>query len=177
MIAGPQYNKRFNEKLDALDRALAALRERASMLRDGVIVTTKDTVVETQTVVLRIEKTGQDVGLRTQNVLHEVHSLQEQAKGLKVAAEHNDAQVSRVAEEINSFTETQNTIHVKIDDVHSSQQASHVKIDDMHGVQEAIYDKVEVLGDVQQAITKAARAMEIAVNTAKCKCMVTNAQF
>lgn len=173
MAAGPQYNKHFNQKLDALDRALDALRDRASILRDSAIVTTKGTVLETQTVVMRLAKTGEDVDVKTQSVLHGVHSLQEQTKDLKVVAEHTGAQVSYVSEGISTFTKTQNALNGKIDDVHNSQQASHVKIDGIHGVQEAIYDKVEVLSDVQQALAKAAKALEIAGNTAKCKSNVS----
>jgi hypothetical protein len=84
---------------------------------------------------------------------------------LRFVAEHTDVQLSSATEGIKTFTET----NIKLDDVHTAQRTTHVKIDDLHGVQQATHRRVETLSDVQLAKEQAAKAMEIALETAECK--------
>lgn len=124
-------------------------------MRDDAIVTTQKTAENVETVVNKVAVTGAVVDSRTRTTLRQVQSLQKETKDLKFVAEHTDVQLSSVTEGIKTFTKTQDTINVKIDD--------------LHGVQHATHSKVETLSDVQQAKEQAAKAMVIALETAECK--------
>ncbi|KAJ9616703.1 hypothetical protein H2200_000422 [Cladophialophora chaetospira] len=166
LARGKQYNNRFNEKVKDLDDAIIALQTRVSVLRDEAIVTTKRTTDNVETMVNKVAVTGTYVASRADKTLHKVRSLQREAKDLKFAAEHNDAQLSFVAEGIETFKKSQDKFDNKIDIVHAAQQTAHVKLRDLHGGQEAINSRVETMSDVQQAKEQAARAVAIALETA-----------
>ena len=121
------------------------------------------------TVVNKMAITGEVVNSRTRATLRHVQSLQKETKDLRFVAEHNDVQLSSVTTGIKTFTENQDILNVKISDVHTAQQTTIVKIDDLHGVQQETHNKVETLTDVQLAKEQAAKAMEIALETAECK--------
>ena len=154
-MQGSRYSKSFTAKEQALDHALMALERRAASLRDNAIVTTQKTTGRVESVVNQVAVTGSRVDSRTKTTLRQVQNLQREAKDLRFVAEHTDTQLSSVATGIQTFTQTQETINVKIDD--------------LHGVQRATHSQVETLSDVQQAKTQAAKAMEIALKTAECK--------
>lgn len=154
-MQGSRYSKCFTAKQQALDHALMALERRAASLRDNAIVTTQKTAGRVESVVNQVAVTGSRVDSRTKTTLRQVQNLQREAKDLRFVAEHTDTQLSSVATGIQTFTQTQETINVKIDD--------------LHGVQLATHSQVETLSDVQQAKTQAAKAMEIALETAECK--------
>jgi hypothetical protein len=168
LARGQQYNKHFKEKVQMLDEALVALQARASVLRDDAIVTTQKTAEIVGTVVNQMAITGEVVDSRTRATLRHVQALQKETKDLRFVAEHTDVQLSSVTTGIKTFTENQDIMNVKISDVHTAQRRTHVKIDDLHGVQKATHHKVETLTDVQQAKEQAAKAMEIALETAEC---------
>lgn len=170
LVRGHHHNKSFQEALQKLDEALAALRDRASALRDGAIVTSRKTSENVETIVNKVAVTGAVVNSRTRTTLHQVQSLQKDTRDMKFIAEHTDVQLSAVTEGIKTFTKTQDSINVKIDDVQVAQRTAHVKIDDLHGAQRLIHSQVETMSDVQQAKDQAAKAMEIAMETAECKC-------
>lgn len=169
LARGQQYNNNFKEKLQALDEALLALQNRASVLRDDTIVTNKKTTDNVEAIVQKVAVTGAAVDSRTKTTLHQIESLQQETKDLRFVAEHTDVQLSFATEGINTLTETQKTMNVKMNDVHAAQRTTHVKINDLHGVQQAVHRRVEVLSDVQLAKEQAAKAMEIALDTAECK--------
>jgi cysteinyl-tRNA synthetase len=155
LMQGSRYSKCFTAKEQAIEHALMALERRAASLRDNAIVTTQKTAGRVESVVNQVAVTGSRVDLRTKTTLRQVQNLQREAKDLRFVAEHTDTQLSSVATGIQTFTQTQDTINVKIDD--------------LHGVQRATHSQVETLSDVQQAKTQAAKAMEIALETAECK--------
>ena len=169
MARGQQYNKHFKEKVQALDEALAALQVRASVLRDDAIVTTQKTSENVETIVNQVAVTGEVVESRTRTTLRHVQGLQNETKDLRFIAEHTDVQLSSVTEDVKTFTKTQDTLNVKMDDVHAAQRTTHVKIDDLHGVQQAVHSRVETLSDVQKAMQHAARALELASAGAECE--------
>jgi len=169
LARGQQYNKSFKAKLQALNEALLALQERASVLRDDAIVSNQKTTGNVETIVQKVAITGEAVDSRTKVTLHQIESLQQETKDLRFVAEHADVQLTFATEGIKTFTETQKTMNVKIDDVHDAQRTTHVKINDLHGVQQEVHRRVETLSDVQLAKEQSAKAMEIALETAECQ--------
>ncbi len=155
--------------MQALDKALVSLQARASVLRDGAIVSAQKIAEHVKPVINQVAVTGAIVDLTTKATLHQVEHLQRDTTDLKFHAEQSGVQLSSFAEGMKTFTTTQNTTTVKIDDVHAAQRTTHAKIDDIHGIQQAVHEKVETLSDVQQAKKDAAKAMEIALETAQCK--------
>ncbi|KAI1630225.1 hypothetical protein EDD37DRAFT_645943 [Exophiala viscosa] len=116
LARGQLYNKHFKEKVQALDEALVALQERASVLRDNAIVTGQKTAENVQTIVNKVA----------------------------VVTTHTDVQLTSVTEDIKTFNvkmedvhAAQRTTHVKIDDLHGVQQAVHSKVKTLSDVQQA----------------------------------------
>jgi predicted AlkP superfamily phosphohydrolase/phosphomutase len=139
---GPKYNKRFEARVDALDEALAALQERASVLHHATVVKTSETVKSVEEMVIDAASIGVEVDARTTTTLHHVEGLQSETRDIRFATERIDAQIPAIADGV---------------------KASNVKLG-------AVHDKVETLTDIQLAAKHAARALEISLDTAECEC-------
>ena len=168
-MSGERYNSDFKEKVNALDKALETLQARASVLRDDALITIRTTTGNVETVVNRMAITGAIVETRSRTVLDHVQNLQDDTKDMRFLTEHIDAQLPVVADGIKNFTVKQDTMNVKMDDVHAGQQTTHVKIDNLHTAQQETQSKVETLNYAQQAFEQAVQAMKLATDTAECK--------
>ncbi|KAL9616245.1 MAG: hypothetical protein Q9160_008871 [Pyrenula sp. 1 TL-2023] len=109
LLLGSLYNRSFKEKLQTLDEALNTLEERVSILRDGAIVSAKRIIGGVETVVRRIQKTGEVVDTTTKSTLQHVQDT--------------DAKVASITEGIESIAKSQDETHVKIDHLSDLQQA------------------------------------------------------
>jgi chromosome segregation ATPase len=154
-VHGPLANKTFSQKLRVLEEAVQSLQARASVLRDGVIVSTHKTGQRTEKVVNKVAATGAVVETRTRATLHHLRTLQSDTQDLKFSAEYTDAQLSSVNAGIKSFSLAQEVANIKLDNVEASQSQAH--------------HKIETLSDLQQVREQASRAIELALETAECE--------
>ncbi|KAK5055419.1 hypothetical protein LTR84_013169 [Exophiala bonariae] len=161
LARGQRYNKRFKDKMQALNEALVSLQARASVLRDDAIVATQKTSKIVETVVDQIAMTGADL---TRDTKMNVELLQEQTRSMRYLAENTEVQLTSVAlkqDEMDVRAHVaHSTTHVKIDGVRAAINETDVKIDDIHGFQKATHRRVETLTDVQEAKDQAAKAKD-----------------
>ena len=99
-MLGPLYNKSFDQKIRALDEALSALNERVSSLRDRSMVRTGERVETVETVVHKMNRTGEVT-------LERVHSLQSEVRVLGDSADRTNLQISSMNEDMKTFSDVQ----------------------------------------------------------------------
>lgn len=141
--------------LKVLDKTLADLQARVTVLRDRSISKTKSTVTDMNKLVEEVSDTIKVVNSNASNTLGGIQKIQEEMKDSHFVADHTNIQVSSTAEDV-SFLKT-------------IQQIANVKLDEIRSAQNATDSKIEELTDVQRVQAEAARAMALAVKTAEWK--------
>ena len=123
LLLGSRYDKPFKDKLLALDKALDAIQNRVSTLRDGAIVKIEKVVENVETVMNAVEKNGEAT-------LQQVYTVQSDVNSLQQSANRADVRVSSMTEDIKQT-------HVKLDHLNDLQQAK----DDAKRAMEIVLDE------------------------------------